>query len=602
MYWSLRILKWFQIVLVVTFVPLAAYAAPDMMSVDNIKIGMHGIAKTVVLGTKIEDFDVEVLGIMKNQGPAGDLILVRVSGDVIDRTDGIVQGMSGSPVYIDGKLVGAIAYGWPLKDHKITMVTPIGDMLKLWNIPGASAGSSESQPLSTAPNQGDAQAVPEAASLMVSGLSEHAMDMLANQLKPYQLVPYAIGEAPAGIEFPPLEPGSSVGVQLVRGDVSMEAIGTVTYMEGNKILAFGHPFLKRGKAEYFMTNAYIFTTVNGLDTGFKLGTTGNLVGVINQDRGSGIAGEVASYPAIIPMSIHVQDKNLENTREANVQLVRDEQLVPALAATTVFSVMEKAMDRVGPGTAKVSFAISARNMPGEVLKRENLFYSAGNVGEAAVGEFLEAMSILMGNKYNQVDIMDVKVNVSVSDEQRTASIVEARASETTVRPGDKVSVTVQLKPFRGEKITRVVNFTVPKDQPAGPMTLEVRGGGMIPLAQLLKAANPEALTQLLKYQHKDKTFAEVISGFSNRERNNDIIVEKMDMQLLDTLPQDTKKAPVKEGGLEPEQDLAVNTPQSKAAVGSKAKDKKSEKAFISTDFIVDNDTQLIINVVKDSKE
>jgi hypothetical protein len=364
----------------------------------------------------------------------------------------------------------------------------------------------------------------------------------------------------------------------------MEAIGTVTYMDGNRVLAFGHPFLKRGNAEYFMTNAYIFTTVGGIDNGFKVGTTGSLVGVINQDRSSGISGEVASYPAIIPLSIHIQDKNLGNTREANVQMVRDEKLAPALAATTVFSFMEKAMDRVGPGTAKVGFEISARNMPGEVLKRENMFYSPGNIGEAAVGEFLEAMTLLAGNKYNQVDIMDVNVNVSVSDEQRTASIVEARATETKIRPGDKISIVVHLKPFRGEKITRVVNFTVPKDQPAGPMTLEVRGGGMVPIAQLLKMANPDALAKLLKNQNKDKYFADVINGFSDRERNNDIVVEKLDV-YSDTA--DTKKAPAKNSKAA---DSILNT-----------KGKKSEKSFVTTDYIVENDTQLIINVVKDSK-
>lgn len=580
---SLRFFKMCQLFLVcvITLLPFSAAAAPDIMPVDDIKIGMHGIAKTVVQGTKIEPFDVEVLGVMKNQGPSGDLILVRVSGEVIDRTGGIVQGMSGSPVYIDGKLIGAIAYGWPLKDHKITMITPIGDMLKLWNVPAVSSGSLGQKAADTGENQGENSGQTEATPLMVSGLSQHALDMLANHLKPYELVPYAIGEAPSGLTFPPLEPGSSVGVQLVRGDVNMEAIGTVTYMEGNKILAFGHPFLKRGNAEYFMTNAYIFTTVDGLDNGFKVGTTGNLVGVINQDRGSGIAGEVGSYPAVIPLGVHVEDSNLGTSRDASVQIIPDEQLAPSLAATTVYSVMEKVMDRIGSGTAKVSFEISARNMPGEVLKRENMFFSNANIGEAAVAEFLEAMSILAGNKYSQVDIMDVNVNVSVSSEQRTASITEARLSDTAVRPGDKISITVYLKPFRGEKITRVVTYTVPKDQPAGPMTLEIRGGGTIPIAQLLKAANTESLVKMLKNQNKDKTFADVIQGFASRERNNDIVVEKMDMFAGDTVPK------------------AIKAEQSdKPQNSSKTADKKSDKSFVSTDYIVDNDAQLTVNVVR----
>lgn len=303
-------------------------AAPRMMPVDEVKAGMRGSAKTVISGTKIEEFGVEVLGVMKNKGPSGDLILVKTYGDVIERTGGIAQGMSGSPVYIDGRLVGAIAFGWPFADHKVGMVTPIADMLKLWelpeqprqaetkdNQPSEGPEKKKSDPDMPAESPGEQKPAPDmpqaaATPLMASGFGDKALAMLTEKLKPLNLAPYAAGEAPEGVAYGPLEPGSAVGVQLVRGDVGLSAIGTATYVEDGKVLAFGHPFLKKGASGYFLTNAYIFTTVSGMENSFKVGATGQAVGRINQDRGAGVAGELNKFPNIIPMRIIINDKKI----------------------------------------------------------------------------------------------------------------------------------------------------------------------------------------------------------------------------------------------------------------------------------------------------
>lgn len=568
-------------------------AATEFIPVDEIKPGMQGIAKTVVSGTKLEEFGVEVLGIMKNKGATGDLILVRTYGDVIDRTGGIAQGMSGSPVYINNKLAGAIAYGWALTDHKIGMVTPIGDMLKLWDMPdhyNANAAAENEIP------DFEKMATP----IMVSGFSQQALDMLKDKLKPLNLAPYGVGEAPASMEMAPLEPGSAIGVELVRGDVSVGALGTVTYVEGDKVLAFGHPFLKKGNVGYFMTNAYIFTTVNGLENSFKVGAIGEPTGMINQDRGSGIAGQVNKYPEIVPVMIEVEDKATGKKQEAAVQVVQDEDLFPALSATTLFNVIDKTIDRVGAGTAKVSFEIFARNMPGETLKRENMFYSPANVGEAAVGEFFEAMSMLAGNQYQSVDIMDVKVNVTVESERLTASIMEANAKNSTAKPGETIEIAVKIKPFRGEAITRTVPFTIPTDQPEGALTLEVRGGGMVPLLQLISQNQglDEEIILLTKAKDKNRKFEEVIKEFSDRDRNNDIVVEVLNMEIGEFMgnvteqPSKPKTEPKKQ-----ETNLAKksNTPLKKE---TKAKNKN----YIATDYIISGDTQVVINVEKEKSK
>lgn len=583
-----------------------ALAAPEIMPVDEIKPGMQGIAKTVVSGTKLEEFGVEVLGVMKNKGASGDLILIRTYGDVIDRTGGIAQGMSGSPVYINNKLVGAVAFGWSLTDHKIGMVTPIADMLKLWDLPDShnvSLVTTEEIPgfeqLSTP--------------VMVAGFSENALTMLQEKLKPLNLVPYGVGDAPEGTVFAPLEPGSAIGVELVRGDVSVGALGTVTYTDGEKVVAFGHPFLRKGNVGYFMTNAYIFTTVNGLENSFKVGTVGEAVGLINQDRGTGIAGHLDQYPAVVPINIVVKDNGTGKTQDSDVQVVQDEQLFPALSATTVFNVIDKAMDRLGAGTSKVSFEITARNMPGETIKRENMFYSPANIGEASIGEFFDAMNMLAGNQYNPVDIMNVKVNVTVDEERRTADIMEAKANKVTARPGEKVDITVKLKPFRGEPIVRTVPFVIPSDQGEGPLTLEVRGGGMIPILQLLSKQQgvDEGLLLLSKVKDQNKNFADIIKDFSKRDRNNDIVVEvlNMDVDVNDVLGTGKVKATTNDSKKD-ENSVAItaNTPNKKEVkkeIGEKpvADKKKQEKNknTIATDYIIGGDAQVIINVEKAKK-
>lgn len=563
--------------------PAAVVFAADILPVDQIKPGMHGIAKTVVTGNKIEEFGVEVLGIMKDKGPSGDLILVRVSGDLIDRTGGIAQGMSGSPVYIDGKLVGAVAYGWSLTDHKVGMVTPIADMLKLWdltdgtNVPFAQQVPEELEPVATP--------------LMAAGFSDQAMNMLKEKLKPLNFVPYAVGGSTDDNVAEPLQPGSAVGVELVRGDVSLGALGTVTYVEGNKVLAFGHPFMKKGNSNLFMTNAQIYTTVNGLENSFKVGTTGEAVGIINQDRGAGVAGVTGRYPVIVPMRIMVHDTNTGSSRDAAVQIVQDEQLTPVLAATTVFSIIDKTLDRVGAGTARVSYEISGNKAPVESLKRDNMFYTAGNIGELAVAELHESLTMLLSNQFNPVDIIDVKVNISIDSERKTAAITEARAGVAAARPGETVPITVKLKPFRGEPITRIVDFVVPKNQPAGPLTLEVRGGGMIPLIYILKGQGLD--TELIKLTKKQQSFDEIVAELTNRDRNNDLVVEVMDMNFAGIadgqgmLPQAGKvKKPVVE--LEPQ-------------LSQLAKKGNENKYVITTDYIVESDTQVMLQIVKDEK-
>ncbi|MBP2637685.1 MAG: stage sporulation protein [Firmicutes bacterium] len=595
-------------------------AAPEFLPVDQITKGMHGIAKTVVSGNTIEEFGVEVLEVMKQKGPSGDLLLVRTYGDLIDRTGGIAQGMSGSPVYINGKLVGAIAYGWPLTDHKIGMVTPIADMLKLWELPDGQAEKKEQtqEPLEFP----DTAAVDTALAaltgktsmatpLMVSGFGEQSLKMLSDKLKPYNLTPYAVSGSVSdtnnGIAYKTVEPGNTVGVQLVRGDVSVGALGTVTYVEGDKILAFGHPFLKRGKANYFLTDADVYSVINGLENSFKVGTSTEAIGIINQDRGAGVAGKLGKFPGVVPVRITVTDKNLNRTNEMWVQVIQDEELAPTLSAVSIFNAIEKTTDRIGSGTANVSFEISAAGIPGQTMKRSNMFYTQGNIGEMAVAEVHEALTLLAGNQFNAVNVMDVNVNVAIDSSRQTATITEAKPKTTNVKPGDKVDITVKLKPYRSEAITRHITYTVPKEQQPGTMALAVRGGGMVSLAQLLtkRQAGEEDLTKLF-IKPRPKSLEEAVTELLKRDRNNDIVVEVIDMGIPDAAQSGEGNTPKKmTEKFETNPTPTSQTTANKMVAGSGNSAAKAAKATeaekkvcITTDYIIDGDTQIVLNVQK----
>ena len=586
--------------------------AADFLPVEQIRPGMHGIAKTVVAGNSIDEFGVEVLGIMKDKGPSGDLILVRVYGDLVDKT-GIAQGMSGSPVYIDGKLIGAIAYGWSLTDHKVGMVTPIGDMLKLWELPVQAAArqqTAEQQPQDeqieeqpSADKEKEQQELkPVATPVMAAGFTANALTLLKEKLAPFSLVPYGVGTVPGGISSTPLQPGSAVGVELVRGDVSLGALGTVTYVEGDKVLAFGHPFLKKGQANYFMTNAHVFTTLAGLENAFKVGVTGEAVGMISQDRGAGVGGLTGRYPTIIPVRILVKDNSTGASRDAAVQVIQDDQLSPILAAATVFNVIDKTLDRAGSGTARLSFEISGRHMPVETMKRDNMFYTAGSIAELAVSELHEALSVLAGNQYNQVDIMDVKVDVTIDSDRKTAAITEARAGKAEVRPGEQVDIIVKLKPFRGEPVSRTVSFTVPNNQPAGALTLEVRGGGYVPLFNIL--ANQGLAAETVKPRRNKQSFDKMIQDLVSRDRNNDLVVEIMDLNFEDFTGENAVQKQTKSKqtakSLEPQLPQFAKPKNKSIADGSDAD--KPKKSYLTTDYIVEGDTQVVLQVVGNNKK
>ncbi len=487
-------------------------AASLFMETDELRPGMRGIGKTVVSGTTIEEFDVEIIDVMHQPGD-GDLILVRTSGDVIDRTGGIAQGMSGSPVFIDGRLVGAVAYGWKLSDSRVGMLTPIAEMMKI-----GAGDKPEGAVQSTA-------LFPKGTPLMASGFTERGLSHLREKLSVYGLEPMAVGLAPEAVAGTVLEPGSSLCAELVRGDLSLGALGTVTWVDGDRVWAFGHPFLRRGASDYFLSNAWVYTTVPSISSSFKLGAPGELLGRIEEDRQAGITGETNRYPKIIPMLVKVKDLDRGTEQTAALQVVQDEELGALLCETAAFNVVDRVLDRAGAGTATVKFHVSALDTPdGQQIERSNMFYNPTNINAAVGDEFAEAINMLLQNRFHPVTIMDTGIEVEITGANKTANIVSAQVLDKQAHPGETVKVEVKFDTWRGGTQTRTVMFTIPKDQQPGEVRLVVRGGaGAAWLQWVMKQQEQTAV--LRKTKKKDKTFSEIMTDFSKQDRNNDIVVD-----------------------------------------------------------------------------
>ncbi len=546
----------------VIFSRLAIAATPIIM-VDELRPGMHGIAKTVIKGADIETFDVEILGVTGSQAE-GHSILVKASGDLIERSGGIAQGMSGSPVYINGRLAGAVAYGKAFSDPDYCFLTPIEEMLKMFE-------KTDPRPSSF---------LPKNSPLMASGFTTEGMKYLTEKLADFNLKPMTVPSGQQEIDDVKLEPGSSIGVELIRGDIRLGAIGTVTWMDDEgRILAFGHPFLQRGSADYFMTNAWIFASIPNVESSYKVGALGKAVGTITQDRAAGIAGTINQYPHVIPMFVSVTDMDRGINKSANVQMVTDEALVAPMLDAVCFNTVNATTDRNGGGTARVNFRILARGeKTGEItVQRENMFYNPSNLAKAINGELVYAGDMLMKNKFEKVTIFDVNVNVEATSRCDVAEITGVSTRNAQVKPGGTVAVEVEFQPYRSEKFTKVFEFKVPAGRKPGPMPLIIRGGGAS--AWLATVLQKQQTTDAVSKLESKRTLNDFLQDFNSYDKNNEIVI--------DVMPGAVK---VKDGDVIAEEQQVALTVKS-LFKGSKAKQK------YPVDFIVDGENEITVQVI-----
>lgn len=555
-----------------------ADANPHFISPDEVEVGMTGYAKTVVQGADIESFDVKVIG-FADKGADEPLVLIQVSGDVIERTGGVVQGMSGSPVYIDGRLLGAIAYGYKFGDATKCMVTPIKEMTAMWDMPDPlgnplsraidlkkikeekanslkeTEDRKETEEESVEETDKTEQAVDSAkravadvkvsaedavplmTPVMVSGFSESALERLKTDLAPLNMVPYVANGMEGRVTKRAVEAGSSIGAVLMRGDFKIGAIGTATYVEGDKIVGFGHPFMQSGNSNYFLTNSEIYTTIEALESGFKVGATGAPIGVINQDRSAGLAGIVGKYPAVIPMEITVSDRQSGIEKTFHVQTIHNEKIAPAFLTAAFCSAIDKTIDRKGAGTATVDFAITARDLPDEVYKCENMYYDGSNISVGASEEFSTMVDSLMNNRFRPIEIMSIKANVDIDENCRTARMIEVTTDTKEAHPGETINFKVKIRPHRGDVIVEDVPYVVPSDASSGKLELMLRGGGVTNrhTTEALEKYKDSPLVKAIAARERKMDFEKVLDKIRRQDRNNDIVIEENIGQVLEAL-------------------------------------------------------------------
>lgn len=567
------------------------------------------------------------------------MIMARARGPVIEQAGGILQGMSGSPVYVNGRLVGAVAAGIKEMTPYTFFITPIEDMMKLWTMPDtknktrlktvnihkvveerkkeearakeadnkkaetngnaifnrvmdviheaedtaaetkakqekaeqekaeaekakaaaaentavksaenadakdadgkdvdaeaenaaapekqAEAVAAETAATETAPAK-DASAEKPAASekkeltkqpkavMYLSGFNEPSIDFLQKNVPmghDVTFMPMGVRTEGEGntLYNASLQPGSAVGVAIVYGDFAVGATGTVTAVDGKKILGFGHPFLHRGNVNYFMTDATVVGTISGQSNGMKIANIGNIIGRISQDRETGIAGTIGDFPTVVPVKVRVQDSTLGRTDDYGARIAYDEAFLPELSGGIAYAAINKTSDTLAGATANVHFTIRTNAADGGKFERSNMFYNTADVGQIAVGELMQAMNVICSNTDQESDIVDVQVDVQMENGRKTATLVSAVPDKTTVKPGDLVKFTTTIKPYRRDKETLLIPYRVPVTAPEGPLTLDIRGGGVAPITQ----------------EDKTTTTRDKLQSLKRTGRNNEIII------------------------------------------------------------------------------
>ena len=504
---------------------LAAQAATMVLPLSQVKPGMKGRGKSVFKGQAVEEFEAEILGVLANIQPKRSIILARLRGLGLEST-GVVEGMSGSPVYVDGKLIGAVAYGFSFSKEAIAGITPIEEMLAIGKAePEAKTGASSTltiredvsqeefaakfrDPLATGGRgRADGTAIaPLMLPLVFSGFSTAAFDRARSFFAPlgFRAVRAGTGDQtlpaqpPAG---PSVREGDAVGVQLLGGDLDISSIGTATYVDGSKVLAFGHPVYNLGAVDYGMTRAGVIAVMPSLETSFKLATTGPVIGRFSQDRTSGAAGEVGIMPRLIPFNISLQTGPAAR-KDFKLKLVNDKFLSPALVNIAVSTLVTS--EERSYGDVSLDFDADVYlDKDGLSVHLEDLF--SGTYDNAPVnlsGLMAAVVHYLMNNEFKDVGIFRVDLHVRALEESRVCALEKVLLDKYEVSPGEPIQLKVYFRTQNQENLMQEVTVQTPA-LPAGS-EFQIIVGDAASMQQVERAQYhiqdlvPRSLSQLIR--------------------------------------------------------------------------------------------------------
>jgi len=467
--------------------------------VSQIHAGMRGVAYTVFEGVKPEPMDVEVLGVLHNvNGPKGDVILVRLHGQKVEYT-GVVAGMSGSPVYLDGKLAGALAFRiGEFSKEPIAGVTPIADMLEINALDRSPAEESVAVKPSVATvagktsSPGDAPsmqgAIPDSVSgfanylkpietpLVFNGFSQEAIQMFAGQLGSAGVVPVMGAGSVSNDKQPePVEAGSAISAILVRGDMDIEATCTVTYIDPQRLLACGHPLLQFGAVDLPMNKAEVLATLPSPLNAFKIVNTTEPVGTFVQDRHTGIMGVFNRQPDMIPVTLNIHSET--GVKQFHYEVLNNPKLTPVALMVTVFNALHGVNEFGEEITYRLSGNIGVKGFPEVTMK--NMFAPADGAQPAAMQAAIslgERFGRIYDNPYSAAAVNGVNLDFDLVRERRWARLESARTDVTEARPGEEVMLETVLAPYRGERIVQQIPVKIPTSASKGTLRILVSDG------------------------------------------------------------------------------------------------------------------------------
>ncbi|HOF86989.1 MAG TPA: SpoIVB peptidase S55 domain-containing protein [Armatimonadota bacterium] len=480
-----------------------AWDPKEMMGLDEIFPGMTGYGKTVFEGTAVEQFDIEVIGVLKKIDFGFDMILIKVtSGPVVQRKLQTVSGMSGSPIYLDDRLIGAYAYGWNFQQEAIAGVTPIAAMLESTQ-PGAvnpplvgslaprgrvlALGDRLITRVKVAGTAGDAAALqanadpttlvlaPVSAPVLASGFSDAALKPLRQLLAHYNLRA-EMGPGAVDGPAPPLEPGSAVAVSLMEGDANMSAVGTVTYVKGDTVLAFGHPFFGIGKSDMPMSAAYVHGIVNSGQSSFKLASPMGRVGTMVSDRRFAVGGKLGQQPTMFPVNLFLSHPERKLDRRYAVEMIHNPNFTPfMLYAWVLYSGSTEMGDLFSDEGTFTARTVIGTDSLGDI-EQHMIVSPLVNTSFLPMGDFYLLADLLMQNPYEPVKLTKVTIDMRYSPERSFAIIEKITPDRLVAHPGDKVNLAVRIRPYGKPVELQQVTVTVPDYVSDPAMAVLVAGG------------------------------------------------------------------------------------------------------------------------------
>jgi hypothetical protein len=510
---------------------LLGQASPPIFPLSDVRPGLKGVGRTIFQGDKIDEFQVEILGVLKNAiAPQRDLILARLSGGPL-ATTGVIAGMSGSPVYVDGKLVGAVSRSFQLSKDAIAGITPIEEMLavapsapastahglppesvRIFNVAGGSPDLSRVIPnesadphLSPLP---EARETTSLASLLLplrfGGFSSAAVDLFTPQLRRLGLEPVQ-GDviSGSGQNTPPsptdLEPGSMISLLLVRGDLNLNVDCTVTYRQGDNLYACGHQVLAEGPAQFPFAPAHVIVTVPSISSSFKVDAPGAVAGTIQQDRYDAIYGRVGEKtPPAISVRVHL-DSTLNRKADYNFEMIHEPYLSPLLLNLAVTSALTATERSTGNSTMNLKAKI--RMADGQSVDLEDVLSAEAGTANMVGNKVATPLDMLMSSGFPDLKVQDIDISVDSLDEKRTATLEQVWSTKSEVRPGDHLEVTALLRLSSGATLTEKIPVDVPGSITDKMLSLVVGGGASINALEFrftALAAAPRDAQQLVR--------------------------------------------------------------------------------------------------------